>query len=388
MGAYTTTDRPITSILAGVGALGRDEEQLKHLQYELRSLCMDFHMCRSDMPYNPKSGTQSEPDEVTEQTERTKRWVKAAHDAGVSIVIPYICNQSIVGGKPEDRTGIWGFWDRWTDYAADMGPKPEANPIDWMQREPDGSLHFNYPFRYQPTSFRWAPCPNNPYWHEFLKQNVRLLAEYGYDGVFVDNNIIHCHCEHCQAGFREYIRERYDAQALKEAFGVSDYVDMRLSTAGDKILRAESRPEYLDWIKRNEPEEFQCLFGTNDLSEAVIAQAGNGFHWGRAYDFWLETMETEYGADELLRMRREGDLSSVGIHTMQDRLLWAETQKFWAYSIGQRNKELRDAAHERAESFAIVPNWGDAAGPPARREPALGGKEPAPLAPRHRLSLL
>ena len=379
MPAYLTKGAPLTYIIDYGDHLNRIPEAIDALRNAPPTL---FHGGQ-DMAYIPRVGasdfrsskgrfTKQKPspwalplslEQAKARVEATRRWTKEVHDIGIEIVIPYICNQTI-GGDPEARTGLWWFYDRWEEYAEDAGPKPPADPIEWMQREPDGRLHFNYPYRFVRTDppRRFAPCPNNPYWHDWLKRVVRMLARDGFDGVFVDNNILHCHCEHCQREFRRYLTETYTPGQRRQRFGTDDVSGLRLATVGDVVLWATAQEAYRKHLKATEPGEFREKFGTEDAKKAIMSEAGNGFHWGRSYNFWKETLRGRHAPEEVERILREGDLASLGVNTPRDRCLWADTQKFWAWSIGRRNAELRDAAEDIRPGFIIVPNWGDMSG--------------------------
>ena len=362
MPAYTTGSAPMTSVLAGVGALGRTDEDIKAYADEVRHGWMRFFMCRTDMPIVPMHGVRVEPEEIPENNRKSMLWTKEMHDAGVELLIPYICNQTIRGGDWEDREGLWALYDRWEDYEEYIGPKPDVPPDQWMQREPDGRMHFNYPYQQYYPHHRYAPCPNNTYWHEWQKQCLRLIAQLGFTGIFIDNNILHCHCEHCQREFQVYLKTMYTPEQIKERFGVDNTEELKLSTVGDKVLWASAQREYLQQIHDEEPEEFQKKFDTMDMDKAIASEAGNGFHWGRAHNFWLKKLDEQYDADDVKRILREGDVSSLGITKSEELCLWADTQKFWAWSVSERNAELREAAREFMPGFQIVPNWGSMSG--------------------------
>jgi hypothetical protein len=303
------------------------------------------------------------PDEAADRQELERGWVSAMREAGVDTVIPYICNQSI-GGDPDTRSGLWWFYDRWDEYTDIAGPKPSADPIDWVQREPDGRPHFNYPYHFIQLSppRRFASCPNNPYWHDWLRHVVRGLGRVGYDGVFIDNNILHCHCEHCQKGFQDYLASTYSRDQLLTRFGTDDTADLRLGVLGDKVLWASAQEKYLRGILEREKDEFVEKFGTEIIEEAIPSEAGNGFHWGRAHKYWLAELSEELDPDEMSRVLREGDVSSLGVETQAQLCIWADSQRFWAWSVSQRNKEIREAGAETRPGFFTVPNWGSMSG--------------------------
>jgi len=292
-----------------------------------------------------------------------RRWTNLAHEAGVEVLIPYVCNQR-VAGDPVARKGIWWFYDHWDQFADVVGPKPAADPIDWLQREPDGKRHHNYPYRHPGTEppFEFAPCPSNPHWIAWISRTARLIAKEGYDGVFIDNNIMHCYCKHCHKAFQTYLSETYSAAQLRRRFGTDNVSALRLSTLGDKVLWAQAQPGYLRRIKEREPEDFRRLFGTDDLDAAVVSEAGNGFHWGRAHTLWLDHLRAQHTEGQVERILREGDVSSLGISTAKDLCLWADTQKYWAWAVARLNARIRDGGRQACPEFITVPNWGTFSG--------------------------
>ena len=86
-----------------------------------------------------------------------------------------------------------------------------------------------------------------------------------------------------------------------------------------------------------------------------MSEAGGGFHWGRANDFWRAMVRRDNSPEDAERIFREGDMTSLCLNTPEEMCLWADSQKFWAWSIGRRNAELREAA---GGDFVMVPNWG------------------------------
>lgn len=190
--------------------------------------------------------------------------VKRLHDGGVGLVMPYICAMTI-GGDPDKRTGFWEFYDHWDEYAAalKLGPKP-GDPRTWLQVEPDGKPHFFYGLtdgKYPPyePNIRFAVCVNNPNWRFWSENVVRLCAEVGYDGVFVDNaGSEHCYCRYCQDGFATWLDQRYDPARRQELLGHSDVARLRLyepkaaGTTPQEVLRSlESHRFWADSLRQH-----------------------------------------------------------------------------------------------------------------------------------------
>jgi hypothetical protein len=68
----------------------------------------------------------------------------------------------------------------------------------------------------------WA-CLRNPHWQAVMKAWVKRGIERGVDGYIANYFYKHnCVCEHCQAEFRSYLKERHAAEALKAEFAIEN----------------------------------------------------------------------------------------------------------------------------------------------------------------------
>ncbi|MFQ5809894.1 MAG: hypothetical protein ACE5JM_09775, partial [Armatimonadota bacterium] len=193
------------------------------------------------------------PEELRERIDGLKGMVAALHEAGVELVMPYICSMTIAGHH-ETRAGLWEFWDHWGDYGGlGLGPRPPDDPINWMQRDADGNLvrfyRYDTPFYppYEPNH-RYAACVNNPNWRIYLQKVAELVARCGYDGSFVDNSgSQRCHCTYCQAKFDDFIAARYSPAERERYFGSRDVADISLARSQeDGLLWVETQRF---WIK-------------------------------------------------------------------------------------------------------------------------------------------
>ncbi len=166
--------------------------------------------------------------------------VKRLHDAGVGEILPYICFFSVAGDH-ESREGLWAFYDRWDDYAKWLGPKPKTGPTAWLTRDAKGkrietSYGFTPPY-YEPLH-RYGCCPNNPDWNQFIVSVVKLVAQCGYDGVFVDNSGRGGdQCEYCEASFAKWVGENFDRATLARACGTDEIGEINLSNPSLSIAR-------------------------------------------------------------------------------------------------------------------------------------------------------
>ncbi len=156
--------------------------------------------------------------------------------------MPYICSMTL-GGSHRTRTGFWEFYDHWYDYEGfGLPERPELDPEDWMQRNPDGSMKSTYGIKpdqddfyppYEPN-MRYATCVNNPGWRAWLDTVAQQVARVGYDGAFIDNGCTQeCYCEFCQAKYQDFLRAKYSAAEMSELFGVK----------GDERVPLTPKPE-------------------------------------------------------------------------------------------------------------------------------------------------
>jgi hypothetical protein len=300
------------------------------------------------------------PDELRARTGMIKQFNDALHAAGVTLVIPYLCNQSLFGDH-ELRTGFWEFYDRWDEYAEfDIGAKPPADPVEWLQREPSGSIHYNYPRHLihsdERPYYRYAPCPNNEHWRQFCAATARAAARCGYDGLFIDNNILHCYCSSCQGGFKKYLQRKYSPEQLADRFGTADVSALSLSTAGDVIMWARSYPSFVEFLedKFQGGERKNAFWTTDALTNIDIDGAGGGFLVGQAEEF----IRTHVLGDKKIYNFEELRNANPSLRDRHAKLLWAETKRFWADSIGEMLSMIETAGKEVNPDFFTLPNWG------------------------------
>ncbi len=193
------------------------------------------------------------PEETWERYHALEQMVDDLHAAGVRWVMPYICSITL-GGSHIRRTGFWEFYDHWDEYSEfGLPPRPELDPADWMQRDPDGSMKSTYGVQpdeddfyppYEPN-MRYAACVNNPGWRTWIDSVARLVAAVGYDGAFIDNGgTQQCYCRFCQAKYQDWLRGRYSDQEIQELFGAAPGEDVPLSLSPER-----GAPVTLGWVE-------------------------------------------------------------------------------------------------------------------------------------------
>ncbi|HYE15298.1 MAG TPA: hypothetical protein VD968_12700, partial [Pyrinomonadaceae bacterium] len=167
------------------------------------------------------------------------QFVADAHAAGVRHVVPYISPITMFGDA-DARLGFFEFYDRWGEYerAFQLGPRPAGDPVSWAQQDPEGDVAFTMGEKQKLGSMRrYSMCVNNPGWRQWQMIVARWAARAGYDGLFMDNVLVHrCYCRYCEAVARE--------------LGVSLKDDR-----GRKLTWVESYLRYFDDLRREGERE-------------------------------------------------------------------------------------------------------------------------------------
>jgi len=231
-----------------------------------------------------------------------------------------------------------------------------------MQREPSGNLHYNYKRkcfleRHQDDlQIRYAPCPNHADWRRLCNAEAANAAREGFDGLFIDNNIIHCYCPSCEQRFQSYLREKYSSEELLKAFGSRNYGEITLYREGDLRWWARSFDEFIPWLEKKYPgPERRIYFDANGpLDEINVDAAGGGMLFGECSEFIRNHVLAEQVAPTFENLR----LANPALQTPAGRLRWAETMMFWSASIGDMLAEMREAGRQVNPEFFLMPNWG------------------------------
>ena len=199
------------------------------------------------------------PEEVRDRIRVITEGVARLHRIGVPRVMPYISFQSIAGDH-EKREGFWKFYDHWNDYAEWLGPRPPEDPFKWLAVDQGGRFLPGMCGGYSPAYFaplhRYRVCPSNPCWRDFSLALVRLIAQCGYDGVFVDNSIQGGeYCPTCRTAFHQFLAGSFTPARLK-AFGATTTDPTRLNL-GDPGTPAELERRFNAVVVRDRMDLFR-----------------------------------------------------------------------------------------------------------------------------------
>lgn len=133
-------------------------------------------------------------------------------------------NVKFLVGDPDSDEGPRGFFkfyrDLWDEEK--LGPKPVENPLDLLQKDIDGQPIVSTSYKIGGMNEYWG-CLVNPHWRTVLKAWAKYGIDQGVDGYIINYFYRHdCHCEHCVAGFKKYLSQRYTQDELLHEFGIAD----------------------------------------------------------------------------------------------------------------------------------------------------------------------
>jgi hypothetical protein len=147
---------------------------------------------------------------------------RTLHERGVRVVGHF--NVKFLVGDPDSPEGPRGFFkfyhDLWNE--AELGPRPVADPLELLEIDAEGRPLVEHNYQIGGMAEYWG-CLNNPDWRTVLKAWARRGIERGVDGYMINYFYRHdCLCRHCQDAFRQYLSERFTAEALRDQFAIAD----------------------------------------------------------------------------------------------------------------------------------------------------------------------
>lgn len=174
------------------------------------------------------------PEALARRIETIRHTLRRYHAIGIPEIAPYISYHTIAGDH-QKRKGFWEFYDRWDAYAKWAGPRPPRDPFEWLAVDArgkflPGSCGGYSPLYYAPLH-RYRACINHPDWAEWHRRLVRMVAEVGYDGCFVDNSHPDpCFCRHCRALFRKFLDQNHSLAWVRRLTKGLDFAALGLDS--------------------------------------------------------------------------------------------------------------------------------------------------------------
>ena len=144
------------------------------------------------------------------------------HRRGAKVVGHF--NVEFLVGDPDGPEGPRGFFKFYRDLwdERELGPRPAVDPLELLQRGPDGKPIVHDTYKIGGMREYWG-CLNNPQWRAVLKAWVKVGIRRGVDG-FIGNYLYrhNCLCRHCVSGFKRYLSDRFTPDQLRERLGIAD----------------------------------------------------------------------------------------------------------------------------------------------------------------------
>lgn len=266
---------------------------------------------------------------LREQGEWFEIMNRELHKKNVKVIGHFNC-KFLVGDPtgPDGPTGFFKFYrDLWNK--AELGPKPVADPLKLLEVDIEGKPIVNSSYSIGKMNEYWA-CLLNPHWRTVLKAWTKRGIERGVDGYIVNYFYRHnCHCEHCVAGFKQHLTERYSADQLRKQFEIDDLEKHKFSEIVAWHKPEESTPLRREMLRfsqianKRAIDEVMLDYGRSLKPDLIVAQwdhlsnfsAINGDErcmlpsdlWGRGEDYlWYSS-----GASAVYTDLKEGFLGDL-----------------------------------------------------------------------------
>lgn len=175
-------------------------------------------------------------------------------------------NVKFLVGEPDGPDGPRGFFKFYRDLwdEKELGPKPVADPKDFLERTAEGQYRIDKNYQIGGMSEYWA-CLNNPHWRQILKAWTKRGIERGVDGYMINYFYRgNCVCEHCQKSFRGYLTERFTPDELKKNFDLTDLANHKFPEIVSWHDPKESTP------LRREMLRFSQVANKNSFDEVFV----------------------------------------------------------------------------------------------------------------------
>ncbi len=189
-------------------------------------------------------------------------------------------NIEFLVGDPDGPDGPRGFFkwyrDGWDEKL--LGPKPAADPVDFLEKKADGSPIVERNYAIGGMNEYWA-CLRNPGWQKVLKAWVRHGIALGVDGFIINYFYRHeCHCDHCRTSFRGYLNDRFSAEELKQKFDIADLENHHFGKIVSWHSPEESNPLRLEMLRFSQVSNKQVFddvfvrYGRKLKPDLILAQ--------------------------------------------------------------------------------------------------------------------
>ena len=150
-------------------------------------------------------------------------------------------------------------------YETFLDEVPHAE--QWIQRDADGrKLLYG-----RSVYWRWFGCQRHEEYVQYLRDVVRrCVTEAKMDGVEWDGTVYMCHCDKCQAAFREYLERKYADVDPRELFGLPHFRNVRIPAT-----EVGQDPLYQELVEFRREFMFERLADFNGLIKSLNPEAAH-----------------------------------------------------------------------------------------------------------------
>lgn len=252
------------------------------------------------------------PEALAKRIETIRQTLRRYHEIGIPEIIPYISYHTLAGDH-QKRQGFWRFYDQWDTHARWAGPRPPHDPFDWLVVDKKGKFVGGSCGGYSPDYYaplhRYRACIHHPDWAEWHRRLIRMIADVGYDGCFVDN--VHpddCYCRYCKAAFRAFLQENRSlgwVRRLTRGLPIETLTLDGPDTPKELIRRARmtwtrDHLAMLRQVGRQVRKDFTIFANGNSTSQCQLTGAGcDRLMFESTYSSGVMTTRALAGVDEL-----------------------------------------------------------------------------------------
>jgi Beta-galactosidase trimerisation domain len=248
----------------------------------LRSGLIDAGGSHEPNIFITRIGGQRLDDEQTNRFEESEKLIKLLHDQGVEVFHTHLYKGFGIQAEKEGMEATlhsvaiahrYGMkadtYIQWNSMMYETFFVEEPRGPAWIQRDAAGQPIL-LPYGYQ-QSFRYRPCFANQEYLDYLKQIVKYaVVDVKTDFIHFDNFDLNaepdsCHCTVCVDGFRQFLRNKYSPQRLRERLGFANvsFVNPPLWNRNNLPEKMEIifDPIFQEWI------DFRCQLMTDALRQ-------------------------------------------------------------------------------------------------------------------------
>ena len=269
----------------------------------------------------PTAATQPVDGDLKASGEFLENLNRELHERGIKVVGHIDTTYHLTGfidGPQGPREGFFKFYNELWDED-ELGPRPISDPLELLQRNPDGSPRSIKLDGFSPWPI-YHGCLNNPHWRAVLKAWVKRGIQRGLDGFIINYFYTNgCMCQYCVRGFKDQLRQQYSPAELRTQFGIDDLDQHRFAEINGWYRPGEMTPlrlegqRFSDISRKKAFDKVFIEYGRSLKPDLILAQ-------------WLHSYQPVARNDERMMLPPQ---------------LWAKGEDYLWYCVGKNEPTLQ-----------------------------------------------